>query len=65
MNHSYYIPERFEKEIVLHALRVYTKNIEHSPIMLAIDGPTGEGKTYQCRLVLEKIGCKVFSLSVR
>lgn len=63
MNHKYYIPERFEKEIVLHALRVYNKNFLHAPIMLAIDGPTGEGKTYQCSLVLERIGCKVFPLS--
>lgn len=63
MNHKYYIPERFEKEIVLHALRVFNPNLKHSPIMLAIDGPTGEGKTYQCSLTLERIGCKVFPLS--
>lgn len=63
MNHKYFIPERFEKEIVLHALRVYNKGFIHAPIMLAIDGPTGEGKTYQCSLVLERIGCKVFPLS--
>ena len=63
MDYKYYIPERFEKEIVLHAIRILRTNIKQAPIMLAIDGPTGEGKTYQCKAVLKKIGCEVFSLS--
>ncbi len=63
MDYKYYIPERFEKEIVLHAIRVLKANLKQAPIMLAIDGPTGEGKTYQCETVLKRIGCKVFSLS--
>ena len=63
MNWKYYIPERFEKAIVLHALRNYNANIQHAPLMLAIDGPAGEGKTYQCELVLRKMGIEVFSLS--
>lgn len=63
MDWKCYIPERFEKEIVLHALRVGKADIKQSPIMLAIDGPAGEGKTYQCEMILNKIGLKVFSLS--
>lgn len=55
------IEERFEKEIVLHVLRVlYTDN---APLILAISGPAGEGKTYQCKIVLERMGIKVFPLS--
>lgn len=63
MNSDYYIPERFEKEVVLHALRVLSPNISNVPIIFSIDGPTGEGKTYQCKTVLERAGCKIFSLS--
>lgn len=63
MNSDYYIPERFEKAIVLHALRVLKMNISNSPIIFSIDGPTGEGKTYQCKTILERVGCRVFALS--
>ncbi len=63
MDYKYYIPEKFEKEVVLHVLRTLRTNMKHAPIMLAIDGPAGEGKTYQCRTVLKRIGCKVYSLS--
>lgn len=57
------IPERFEKEIVLHAMRIICANIPEAPLILGIDGPPGEGKTYQCKLVLKRLGIKVFSLS--
>lgn len=60
---SNYIPERFEREIVLHAIKIVKLNNRHAPIMLAIDGPTGEGKTYQCKEVLERLGFRIFSLS--
>ena len=57
------VPERFEKEIVLHAMRIISANIQDAPLILGIDGPPGEGKTYQCKLVLKRLGIKVFSLS--
>ncbi|OUO75177.1 hypothetical protein B5F53_18480 [Blautia sp. An249] len=57
------IPERFEKEIVLHAMRIISANIQDAPLILGIDGPPGEGKTYQCKLVLKRLGIKVFPLS--
>ena len=63
MTYRHHIPERFEREIVLHAIRVLKTNLKQAPIMLAIDGPPGEGKTYQCETVLRRLGCEVFSLS--
>ena len=36
------IPERFEKEIVLHAMRIICANIQDAPLILGIDGPPGE-----------------------
>ena len=57
------VPERFEKEIVVHVMRIISSNIQDAPLILGIDGPPGEGKTYQCKLVLKRLGIKVFSLS--
>lgn len=63
MKNETFIVERFEKEIVLHALRVLYTSSNSASLILAIDGPAGEGKTYQCKLVLERMGIKVFSMS--
>lgn len=57
-----HIPERFEKEIVLHTLRVL-KHVDNSPIMLSIEGPTGVGKTYQCETILRRMGVTPIILS--
>lgn len=62
MANTCYIPEQFEKEIVIHAVRVCT-GVQGAPLILGIDGLPGEGKTFQCRTVLERIGFQVFSMS--
>lgn len=57
------VAERFEKEIVLHALRILCMRIQNAPLILGIAGPPGEGKTYQCKLILKRLGIKIFSMS--
>lgn len=57
------VPERYEKEIVTHIAKVYNENINESPLILGIDGPPGEGKTYQCKLILKRLGFEIFSVS--
>lgn len=64
MNNDVYIPERFKKAIYLHiAKNNITSFIEQSPLILGIHGPTGEGKTFQCRFVLREMGIKPASIS--
>ena len=50
------ISERFEKPVVLHAIHILKNRDENSPLILAISGPTGVGKTFQCTEVLTRIG---------
>lgn len=58
-----YIPERFEKVVVLHALRISWLRHKDAPLLMGIHGLPGEGKTFQCKIVLEKNGFKVFQIS--
>lgn len=57
------VPERFEKEIAVHILRILGAKIVDAPLILGIDGPPGQGKTYQCKLVLKRLGVKMFCIS--
>lgn len=59
----YYIPERFEREIVLHAARILKVPHNDAPVILAISGPPGNGKTYQCSTILKRLGFRIFSLT--
>jgi hypothetical protein len=55
-----FIPERFEKEILVHVF----KNLWSSQVPTApLHGPSGLGKTFQCEYVLKNIGAKVFLIS--
>ena len=58
-----YIPDRFEREIVLHAARILKLSLPDAPAILAISGPPGYGKTMQCETILKRLGIRVFSLS--
>lgn len=58
------IPVRFRKEIQLHLLNNYSVNVKKStPLILGIDGPPGDGKTFQCNEILKELKCSVVSLS--
>lgn len=56
------IPKRFKKKIETHLLGNMLE-IEDYPLILAIMGKPGMGKTLQLRNYLETLGVKVFSIS--
>lgn len=60
------IPQRFRKEIELHIFKNYYANTHHefkTPLILAISGPPGVGKTYQTQKILGDIGIKNVGIS--
>ena len=61
-----YIPERFSKEISLHIFKNFYANQNHSfktPLILAISGAPGMGKTYQSEIILDNLGVDKFIIS--
>lgn len=61
---NYYISPRFQDTIAVHI----TKNFLHIPgvrvpLILGIHGRKGEGKSFQCELVFEKMGVEVTHIS--
>lgn len=56
------IPNRFIKIVDAHLLGNIL-NIEHFPLILAIIGRPGMGKTYQLRNYLKAVGVAIFSVS--
>jgi len=55
------VPPRFRKSVLQHALGV--RYIPGYPMFLAIQGPPGDGKSYQAALTLQFAEIKVFRLS--
>lgn len=55
------IPERFREKIITHATAVYV--IDGYPLMLAIQGAPGTGKSYQTTEVLRQAGFAVIRVS--
>ena len=63
---SIHIPERFEREVSLHIFKNYFANIERSfktPLILAISGAPGTGKTFQTTRVLETLNITPYIIS--
>lgn len=63
---SVYIPERFSREISLHIFKNYyaEKHPEYiTPLILAISGPPGAGKSFQAKNVIESLGVSVTPIS--
>lgn len=61
-----YIPERFQREVSLHIFKNYYANKERSfktPLILAISGAPGMGKTFQAEAVLNVLDVKKFVIS--
>lgn len=61
---SYYISPRFEEKLSVFITKNYL-NIPNMrvPLILGIHGRKGEGKSFQCNLVLEKMGVEVTHIS--
>lgn len=57
-----FIPERFKKQINTHLLGNML-DIDDYPLILAIMGRPGMGKTRQLRIHLEQLGVDIFSIS--
>ena len=57
---SYYISPHFEEKLAIFITKNYL-NIPNMrvPLILGIHGRKGEGKSFQCDLVLEKMGVEV------
>jgi ATP-dependent 26S proteasome regulatory subunit len=59
-----YVPERFKRVIYLHIVKNLLKDVSvRSPLILGIQGGSGEGKTKQCETCLEEIKVKAFLIS--
>ena len=61
---SYYISPRFEDKLAVHITKNYLDlpNVR-VPLILGIHGRKGEGKSFQCELVFEKMGVEVTHIS--
>ncbi|MGB3653325.1 MAG: AAA family ATPase, partial [Rivularia sp. (in: cyanobacteria)] len=61
---SYYISPRFEDKLAVHITKNYLDlpNVR-VPLILGVHGRKGEGKSFQCELVFEKMGVEVTHIS--
>ena len=61
---SYYISPRFEDKLAVHITKNYLDLPDvRVPLILGIHGRKGEGKSFQCELVFEKMGVEVTHIS--
>lgn len=63
MSDTLYISPRFQKAIVLHIIKNQLGGNHRAPLLLGIHGKPGDGKTFQCEKVLERLGVKSFLIS--
>lgn len=61
---NYYISSRFLDKLSVHITKNYLNlpNVK-VPLILGIHGRKGEGKTFQCELVFERMGVQVVNMS--
>lgn len=58
-SYKYYVPERFQNTVAAHlVMNVINVPNLRTPLILAIHGPAGEGKTEQCRWIFQEMGVK-------
>ena len=61
---SYYISPRFLNKLAVHITKNYLDLPQvKMPLILGIHGRKGEGKTFQCELVFERMGVEVVYIS--
>lgn len=59
---AHFIPDVFRRRVLLHVLKNYISSLT-PPLILAIQGPTGCGKTWQTRQTCQDCNIHVLSLS--
>jgi SpoVK/Ycf46/Vps4 family AAA+-type ATPase len=58
------ISKRFRNELELHLIKNFSiKYSDHSPLILGIHGPAGEGKTFQCENIFKELSVKTYVIS--
>lgn len=61
---AYYISPRFLEKLAVHITKNYLKLPDvRMPLILGVHGRKGEGKTFQCELVYERMGIEVVHIS--
>ncbi|MGD1937527.1 MAG: AAA family ATPase [Cyanophyceae cyanobacterium] len=61
---DYYVSPRFTNRVALHLTKNYLQLTQVPvPLILGIHGKKGEGKTFQCNLVFERMGVNVVHMS--
>ncbi|MBD2105517.1 ribulose bisphosphate carboxylase small subunit [Nodosilinea sp. FACHB-13] len=61
---SYYLSPRFLEKLAVHITKNYLKLPQVKiPLLLGVHGRKGEGKTFQCELVYERMGIEVVHIS--
>jgi ribulose bisphosphate carboxylase small subunit len=61
---AYYLAPRFLDKLAVHITKNYLKLPEVKiPLILGVHGRKGEGKTFQCELVYERMGVEVVHIS--
>jgi len=59
-----YVPDRFRRAIALHVIKnMIAEKVGAVPLLLGIHGPSGDGKTFQCELILKEFRAEVFLIS--
>ncbi|MBW4481501.1 MAG: ribulose bisphosphate carboxylase small subunit [Tildeniella torsiva UHER 1998/13D] len=61
---AYYLSPRFLEKLAVHITKNYLKLPQVKiPLLLGVHGRKGEGKTFQCELVYERMGVEVVHIS--
>ena len=58
-----YLPARFFRIVAAHVAKNLSLLGVEAPLILGIHGPSGEGKTKQCEMTLQKMNVKVVTIS--
>jgi len=63
-DHPIHIPTRFRQAVVVHLVcNKFSTAIGNYPLILAVHGPPGSGKTFQCEHILNALGIRAFLIS--
>ena len=60
---NFFIPSDFKNRVVLHVIKNYSAPNQNPPLILTIQGPKGDGKSFQTREVCSQLGAYVIPVS--